>query len=59
MRFLRPLLKPVAYLVLHEDSLTGGIGAEIASRVQESCFVLPRRPRVAGGFTGHPHPLCP
>ena len=46
-------------LVLHEDNLTGGIGAEIAARVQESCFAYLDAPvsRVASLDT--PIPFAP
>ena len=45
-------------IITHEDSLTGGIGAEIAARVQERCFLNLQAPikRVCGCDT--PMPLA-
>jgi 2-oxoisovalerate dehydrogenase E1 component len=35
---LKSVKKNSKVLVMHEDSITGGIGAEITSRISETCF---------------------
>lgn len=46
-------------LVLHEDTLTGGIGGEIASLINENCFELLDAPVVRVASLDTPVPFAP
>jgi len=53
------LTKTGKLLVLHEDTLTGGIGAEIAAWVSEYCFTLLDAPVVRVASLDTPVPFTP
>lgn len=46
-------------LVLHEDNLTGGIGGEIAARIQEACFAHLDAPVTRVASLDTPIPFAP
>jgi 2-oxoisovalerate dehydrogenase E1 component len=46
-------------LVLHEDNLTGGIGGEIAARIQEACFAHLDAPVTRVASMDTPIPFAP
>jgi 2-oxoisovalerate dehydrogenase E1 component len=46
-------------IILHEDTLTGGIGAEIAARIAEQCFFFLDAPVVRSASLDTPVPMSP
>jgi 2-oxoisovalerate dehydrogenase E1 component len=46
-------------IILHEDTLTGGIGAEIGAWISEHCFKMLDAPVIRVGGLDTPIPFAP
>lgn len=55
----RSVRKTSRALILHEDTLTGGIGAEISAWINENCFKFLDAPVVRVGSLDTPIPFAP
>ena len=51
-RVLESVKKTGKALIVYEDNITGGFGAEVAATIAQDAFRLPRRPRHARRFAG-------
>ncbi len=54
---IQSVMKTGKVIILHEDTLTGGIGAEIAARINESCFMNLDAPVVRSASLDTPVPF--
>lgn len=54
---IQSVMKTGKVIILHEDTLTGGIGAEIAARINETCFMNLDAPVVRSASLDTPVPF--